>query len=128
MPVVSVRYNPKISHAELKALLPTLSTTLAKQLTCKHDGKDIVITPKMVKVRFDVASELDTFADLHIEVEARAFEARFPKLNSYSAELAAAIAPLIKENVSISVWYKLCRASWYPETINVESAIKPSTS
>lgn len=123
MPIVSVRYNPKISHGELKAIVPTLTTTLANQLTCKDNGQDIVITPAMVKIRFDVASELDTsMPDLHIEVEARAFEARKANLNAYCSELADALVPLIRQDVHMSIWYKLCQASWQARTVTAGSA------
>jgi hypothetical protein len=114
MPVVSIRYKAKIKQTELAPLVPVLREVLARQLTCENNqGQPITITHEMVKLRFDQASELDTgMHDLHIEIEARNFEARKPHLEEYSTELAQAVASLLPQDIDISIWYKLCHASW----------------
>lgn len=118
MPVVLVYHHPKITPTELTSIIPAITTTVASQLTCTEKGKDIIITPEMVKIRFMTASTLDTHMhDLHIEIEARAFDARKPHIDAYSIQLADAIAPLLTHATSISIWYKLCQASWHARTV-----------
>lgn len=113
MPVVSVRYKSHVPQQAMADFLPALCDKLAEQLTCELDGKQLVITPKMVKVRFDQASELDTdMSDLHVEIEARAFEARLGHQQAYATEIADLILPFLPKGVKISVWYKLFPAGW----------------
>jgi hypothetical protein len=113
MPVVSVRYKTIIREHDLVGIIPALRNKLAEQLTCEVDGKTLVITPQMVKIRFDKASKLDTtMPDLHIEIEARAFESRLKYAEAYAEELASTLTPLLPKGTRFSVWYKRCRAGW----------------
>lgn len=113
MPLVNIRYKHNVEQKVLKGILPDLCQTVAEQLCCDGPDERIMITPQMVKVRFDQASELDTnMPDLMIEIEARHFPERQKSLNSFGEQLTTALAPHIPNDIQLSVWFKLCHADW----------------
>src|ERR1043166_4621491 len=93
MPLVRIRYKDTVDHQSLRALLPVVCGTVADQLSCTNEGEEIKITPNMVKIRFDAASELDTnMPDIFLEVEARALRVRMNQKEEYAKRLGEAIA------------------------------------
>ncbi len=118
MPLVYIRYNHSISQTHLYGILPTLCSTLARQLSCQDGTQTIKITPNMIKVRIDSGSEFDIhMPDLYIEVEARILPARSDKIDGYAKELVDALTPLLPKGIRVGVWLKLCNGDWYSEQL-----------
>lgn len=112
MSLVCVRYKTTIDPDTVQNALPVLCATVADQLSCEHNNQKITVTPEMVKVRFEQTTPYDLhMPDVYIEIEARAFEARMPRLGRHAAELCAKLEPLLP-GVHFSVWYKLCHGVW----------------
>jgi hypothetical protein len=116
MPLVHIRHTAAVPRQVLRKLTPVVCDTVAHLLTHTNESGDFAITPRMVKVRFDKASPLDTNTpDLYIDVEARAFPVRLDQVEQYAAAVCQAVRPLVPAELQVSVWFKLCHAGWHSQ-------------
>ncbi|WP_253674712.1 hypothetical protein [Streptoalloteichus tenebrarius] len=94
--------------------MPVLCEAVSALLCCEDQGHEVVVTPEMVKVRFEVISELDhNMPDVLVEVEARAYASRLARAEAMAARLCDVLAPLMPAETSWAVWFKLCVGGWH---------------
>ncbi|SHF93074.1 hypothetical protein [Streptoalloteichus hindustanus] len=114
MPLVLVHYQPGVAAESLLRLTPVLCATVSRLLRREDQGREIVVTPDMVKVRFVAASTMDhNMPDVLVEVEARAYASRLPGAEAMAAALGDALAPVLPPTTSCGVWFKLCVGGWH---------------